>query len=135
KLLGDYSTKRCILAGCLLMFTIAAMHFTGMAGIEVRAQISYDWVAVVGSLVVGAAFFVGAFMLFARVKHTRRVFFAAFASVVAVCAIHFTGMSAAVLTYDPSLPEVFADQSRSWLITAIVLSTMIVVCLTGAATL
>ncbi|MGK2911503.1 MAG: bifunctional diguanylate cyclase/phosphodiesterase [Sphingobium sp.] len=133
--LGQFTFSRCMLAGLTLATSIGLMHFTGMDALLVQAHIQYDWSAVAVSAVVAGACFTAAFYLFTRLPGIWHIPGSALASVVGVCALHFTGMSATTLVFDPALPPVEINTSRIWLIGATVVSTLIVVLLTGVATL
>ena len=135
QILNDFTAVRCLSAGVVATLSVGLMHFTGMAAIEVQARVSYDWSAVVQSAVVATGLFAAAFFAFGRLPNPWRVAVAAAASVLAVFAVHFTGMAAVILEYDPTLPFVEISKSRHWLIGAIVGSTLIVIMLTAAATL
>jgi len=134
-LLGSFSVLRCLAAGAMAAFGVGMMHFTGMAGIEAQAHIRYDWTPIAISAIVAVLGFAGAFYLFARLKGKARFVGACGAAVLAVCALHFTGMSATTLHFDPTLPGVESNFSREWLVAAIGVSTMFVVMLTIASTL
>lgn len=135
QVLRNFSVARCVGAGLIATVSVGLMHFTGMAAIEVQARVSYDWNAVAGSAVVAAVLFSAAFLVFGRLSSGWRGGAAAAAAVGAVFALHFTGMSATILEYDPTLPIVELSEGRQWLIGAIVGSTLIVIMLTAAATL
>lgn len=134
-LLGRSSVARCVLAGIVAALSVGVMHFIGMAAIRAQARISYDWNTVAVSLLIAMSLFAAAFYIFGHLKGGRRILPAVLASVIAVCALHFTSMSATVLSFDPTLPAVEMTAGREWLIGAIVASTMVVVILTGVATL
>ena len=135
QILKSFTVLRCLAAGLVATFSVGVMHFIGMAAIQVQARVSYDWHAVAVSAVTAAALFVAAFLAFGRLASGWRVGAAAAASVGAVFAVHFTGMAATVLEYDPTLPLVEISEGRHWLIGAIVGSTLIVIMLTAAATM
>lgn len=135
RLLGQASATRCILAGIIAALSVGVMHFIGMSAIRTQARITYDWNAIAVSLAIAMSLFATAFYIFGHLKGGRRFFPAVSVSVLAVCALHFTSMSATTLKFDPTLVAVSATVGREWLIGAIVASTMVVVTLTGAATL
>lgn len=135
QLLGPASAARCILTGTIAAFSVVVMHFLGMSAIRAQAHISYEWNAVAVSLAIAEGLFTTAFYVFGHQKGARRIVLAVLASVLAVCALHFTSMSATTLRFDPSLAAVTATTGREWLIGAIVASSMVVVLLTGAAVL
>ncbi|MCW2389223.1 PAS domain S-box-containing protein [Sphingobium sp. B11D3B] len=133
--LGTFSLSRCVVAGMTLTAAVGVVHFTGMAGIQVQANIQYDWTTVGVSAAVAMALFTLAFFAFSRMPRFWHILGAATASIVGVCALHFTGMSATTLIFDPTLPSVEVGSSRAWLIGATAGSTLIVILFTGFATL
>jgi diguanylate cyclase (GGDEF)-like protein len=135
RIVAVVSPSRCAMAGTVTAFSVGAMHFIGMAGIQAQARISYDWKAVAVSAVIAVVLFTAAFAIFAGAKGYHRIWGATLASAVGVCVLHFTGMAATTLSYDPSLPRIAVETGREWLIGAIVASTMVVTLLTGASAL
>ena len=137
KLLGRFTVSSCATAGTMLAVAVGLMHFIGMSALRVQARIEYDWMMVSVSAVIAVALFSAAFY-FSRhlpARARKRLPAAALLSIVAVCTLHFTGMAATTLVFDPRLPRVEVAEGRTFLIGAIVLSTMLVVLLTGIATL
>ncbi len=91
------------IVGTLVTLSVAVMHFVGMAGMDAAATISYHWGPVLGGFAVAWAAFVLAFFFFHRLGSWRRIAAAAGAAIFGICALHFTAMSATVLTPDPSI--------------------------------
>lgn len=93
-----------VIIGTLVTLSVAVMHFVGMAGMDVAATISYRWGPIVGGSAVAWAFFLLAFFLFRRAgSWKQRIVAPAACSILAICALHFTAMSATVLSPDPSV--------------------------------
>jgi len=92
-----------LIVGTLVTLSVAVMHFVGMAGMDVAATISYRWAPVLGGSAVSWAAFVLAFFLFHRLASWKRIAAPAGAAIFGICALHFTAMSATVLTPDPSM--------------------------------
>lgn len=117
----------------IVTVTVAAMHFTGMAGMEVAAVIAYDAGPILAGAAVAFLLFFLAFGLFARLEGARRIVIPAFGAIAAICALHFTAMSATVLTPDPALAGPDAGGlGRAWLTGAV--SGVTVLILAGIAT-
>jgi diguanylate cyclase (GGDEF)-like protein/PAS domain S-box-containing protein len=133
-MLRDFSPARVVLSGVTTAAGVALMHFCGMAAVRVQAHIQYDWFEIGVGCLVAATCFSAAFFMFGRLSGKFRIHAAALASIVAVCALHFTGMSATTLQFDPTMPPVEVTVSREWLIGAIVISTMLVALLTVVST-
>ncbi|MBO9134465.1 EAL domain-containing protein (plasmid) [Rhizobium sp. B230/85] len=118
----------------LITLTVAAMHFVGMAGIEVAAQLSFAWAQIiVGALVALALFFLSLFAF----KHFRgriRIFTAAIGAVLGICVLHFTSMSATIITPDPSLaPVVTGTSDVIWLTSAVTMVTFLILASSAVA--
>ncbi|MGB3877046.1 MAG: EAL domain-containing protein [Shinella zoogloeoides] len=105
---------------------ILAMHFTGMAGLEGSARIVWD-----GRLVAASALFALGFgtltaHLLARKRSRASRVVAVFTLVLAICAMHFTGMGAATIVPDPVAPSASHTISNE-LLAVLVLLTMAMV--------
>ncbi|GAC1560428.1 MAG: EAL domain-containing protein [Beijerinckiaceae bacterium] len=81
------------IGGAVLGAGIVAMHYTGMAAFKVEASISWDPAYVVASIILAISFGILATHLAAR-KGSRFRYGGIAALVVAICALHFTGMAA-----------------------------------------
>lgn len=83
-------------AGVIMGFGIAAMHYTGMMAMRVQADMTHATGPVVASVVIGV---VASFAALYIVRETRGALRYAGAPVmgVAVCALHYTGMAGMAL--------------------------------------
>jgi signal transduction histidine kinase/FixJ family two-component response regulator len=102
---NDTTARGIALPGFFVGLGIAAMHYTGMAAMEISPGISYDTVLFAGSVLIGilaamAALWI-AFSLPEGNKHRRWHKLAA-ASVMgaAIVGMHYTGMAAANFSHD-----------------------------------
>jgi signal transduction histidine kinase len=86
-----------ILAGCLAGLGIIAMHYVGTAGIEAGALLQWDAVLVAASVSMSVLFAAIAFCCFYMSAHKLRALQAGGVLLVAICALHFTAMSALTL--------------------------------------
>jgi signal transduction histidine kinase/ActR/RegA family two-component response regulator len=88
--------------GSFTGFSIAAMHFTGIAAVRAQADILWDPAYVAASLAVGS---LGGMAAFLTAGLERRWSWAAGAAllVLAICGLHFTAMTAVILQPDPRL--------------------------------
>ncbi len=86
------------LAGALSGLGVIAMHYYGMTGVEAAALMRWDEGLVAASAMMSVMFGAGAFVLFAASDRKRRALYAGGVLVLAICALHFTGMSALTLT-------------------------------------
>ncbi len=94
------------IGGAVVGLSIGAMHYLGMSAVRVEGVIAFDPTLVIASLVVGVGFGAGAFAVARRGPGLRRQAIAALLLTLAICGLHFTGMSAVSVTPDPtrSLP-------------------------------
>jgi diguanylate cyclase (GGDEF)-like protein len=123
------------LAGLVAVAGVALMHFAGMAAMESGVRIHYQAAPIAWAALLSSACFAAAFIVFARTRGTLQIVAPALLAIVAVCAVHFTAMSATVMTM-PCNGAVGADGlDRSWLITAIVAATGLLVAATAVAML
>ena len=90
-----------LLGGIFAGSAIATMHYTGMAALNGAFWLEWDNSYVVASVVLGIALASLAFMVFAGGSSVRHHFLAVGIFAFAVCALHFTGMTAATLSFDP----------------------------------
>ncbi|MGE0740205.1 MAG: ATP-binding protein [Hyphomonadaceae bacterium] len=85
------------LAGALSGVGVIAMHYVGTAGIEAAALMLWDEGLVVASVVMSVVFAAAAFITFHMTAGKWRALAAGGVMVVAICALHFTAMSAVTL--------------------------------------
>src|SRR3546814_177755 len=98
-----------VLGGAAAGAMIGAMHFTGMAAFEGAFRVDWDYRYVAASIALGIAFSATAFSFLPRAERVSgRPLVVAF-FVLAICGLHFTGMTAATLVFNPFAPP--ADPS------------------------
>lgn len=95
------SLPRILLSGWLLGNTITIMHYVGMSGYQIPGELIWDRSQVALSVVMGCA--LGALAVHRMVKPVTRYcwLFGLMFLVLSICAMHFTGMSAATLQFSP----------------------------------
>lgn len=122
-----------VVPALLIAATTATMHFLGMVGMRVSAQIVYQAMPIIVGTITSLLFFFAGLHAFQRLQGKTKILFPALASIIAVCVLHFTAMSSTILLPDPSLPG--PEQSghgRIWLtmsvsgVTALVLGVTVV---------
>lgn len=107
---------------------IAMMHYLGMAALDMPAQVSWDpWL-------IGASLLISTILTCWAVReHQRRPMAvpwrAASAFVLAICALHFLGMGAVIISPDPAKYVAEATIGRSELIAMVVAGSVLVVAL------
>jgi diguanylate cyclase (GGDEF)-like protein len=112
--------------GVVIGVGIIAMHFTGMAGLEVAGRIEWDGRLVAMSILFALA--LGAVTAHLLTRHSFRFSrpLAMLTLVLAICSMHFTAMGAATLVPDPSVFVPTRALSSEFL-AVLVLATMAVV--------
>jgi diguanylate cyclase (GGDEF)-like protein len=89
--------------GVVIGLGIVAMHFTGMAGLEVAGRIEWDWTLVGVSVLFALCFGTATTHILARHSFRFSRPLAMGLLVLAICTMHFTAMGAATLVPDPSV--------------------------------
>jgi diguanylate cyclase (GGDEF)-like protein len=126
---------RQLIAGLVAVAGVALMHFTGMAAIESAFEVHYAPIPAIWAGAISAICFVAAFVLFARSSGKWQVIVPALLSIVAVCALHFIVMSGTTITLCDPAAVARGGIDRTWLITAIVAATSLLVATTAVAIL
>ncbi len=93
-----------LLGGTCLGGAIGAMHYVGMAAVEIRAQPIWNPLFVAVSVLIGVAVSVSATLCLARATSWRGTSLAALLLASAVVGMHFTAMTAVVYVPDPLVP-------------------------------
>lgn len=88
------SAGRLLLGGLLTGLGVAGMHYTGIAAMNVNADISYDPAVVVASIGIAIVAATAALWGALHLRNTRATIGAALVMGVAVSAMHYTGMFA-----------------------------------------
>ena len=92
-----------ILGGVLIGATVSAMHYTGMSAVRLQGFFTWDPSLVIGGVILSSLLW-GAAMAVIGVGGWRRTASAAGLAVIGICSLHFSGMAAADITIDPTLP-------------------------------
>jgi diguanylate cyclase (GGDEF)-like protein/PAS domain S-box-containing protein len=92
-----------VLGGAIVGGGVAAMHYTGMAALEIPARVSWVEGTVVASVLFGIVFAALALFVAARRDDRSHALSATGLLTLAIVAHHFTAMGAVLLTPDPTL--------------------------------
>ena len=92
-----------ILGGVLIGATVSAMHYTGMSAVRLQGFFTWDPSLVIGGVILSSLLW-GAAMAVIGIGGWRRTAGAAGLAVIGICSLHFSGMAAADITIDPTLP-------------------------------
>jgi len=90
-----------VLGGAVCGAMIGAMHYTGMAALEGEFQIEWDRSYLAASVLIGIALSTLAFHLLPRAQGIKGRVLVVTIFVLAICGLHFTGMTAVTMAYDP----------------------------------
>ncbi|MBR0780705.1 bifunctional diguanylate cyclase/phosphodiesterase [Bradyrhizobium iriomotense] len=92
-----------VLGGAIVGGGVAAMHYTGMAALEMPARVDWIGSTVAASVLFGVVFAALALFVAARRDDLFHALTATVLLTVAIVAHHFTAMGAVLLTPDPTL--------------------------------
>jgi signal transduction histidine kinase len=92
------------LGGAVVGLAIGIMHYVGMAALRAPANESWELHTVVASLAVGILLAALGLVLALHARGLRSYFAGALCLTLAICAMHFTGMTAVHFAYDPLVP-------------------------------
>jgi NO-binding membrane sensor protein with MHYT domain/CheY-like chemotaxis protein len=129
--------RHLLVAGPILGFAIAGMHYTGMAAMHMSASLHYDplrfWSSI--AIAVGASYV--ALWLAFRYRHDETILghwrraLSALVMGIAIAGMHYTGMSAAEFGPGEMLrsPSAFAVPTGSWLTIGVITGAVLVLVL------
>ena len=92
-----------VLGGAIVGGGVAAMHYTGMAALEIPARVSWAEGTIVASVLFGIVLAALALFVAARRDDRSHALAATGLLTIAIVAHHFTAMGAVLLTPDPTL--------------------------------
>lgn len=124
-----YSTSTAISAfgGAIIGAGISSMHYTGMRGFQMPGRIEWDPVLAYSAVMLGVLFSAAAVIAFEHVKEGYRTVAGAALLTLAICAMHFTAMGAAIIVPDPTIFIVPAVLDNSIMALAVAGITLIVI--------
>jgi diguanylate cyclase (GGDEF)-like protein/PAS domain S-box-containing protein len=105
-------TAAVIASGCILTLGIAAMHFTGMAGIRIPGHFAWDLDLLAIALVVGLALSCAALFVFILRRTRAPRALAATLLTGAIVTLHYVSMAAAQAVPEPGVVRVEAGLAR-----------------------
>ncbi|MCA1375100.1 MULTISPECIES: EAL domain-containing protein [unclassified Bradyrhizobium] len=92
-----------VVGGAIVGLGVAAMHYTGMAALEMPARLDWIGSTVAASVLFGIVFAALALFVAARGDGIRHALSATALLTLAIVAHHFTAMGAVLLTPDPTI--------------------------------
>ncbi|WP_420005069.1 putative bifunctional diguanylate cyclase/phosphodiesterase [Arenibacterium sp. LLYu02] len=112
-----------LLSGAIFGMTVAAMHYTGMRAYLLPGAIVWSYGTVAVSMLLGVGLGAVSYAMFARgLSGVRGQARASAVMVLAICLMHFTGMSAIEVRLDSSVmvpPQTISDTAMALLIFAV----------------
>ncbi|WP_394751901.1 MHYT domain-containing protein [Crenothrix sp.] len=105
---GEFEISKLIMAGVLVGFGVAGMHYSGMLSMQVQADAHWNWGLVTVSIVIAVTAAIVALWLAVHVKHMWQMLISAVVMGVAVCGMHYTGMAAVEFVHNAALPYINA---------------------------
>lgn len=120
---------RPIVGGAIMGLAVGAMHYTGMAALQVPAQAQWHPFYLAGSIIIGALGVASAIWLLCRRPAWHNRFYATGLLVAAICGLHFAAMAALILVPDPAIPVPSQGIAPSVLTPAVAAVTIAIVAL------
>jgi len=112
-----------IMAGAIFGMTVSAMHYTGMRAYLLPGAMSWHYGSVIASVLLGAGLGAACYGLIScRIGGIAGRAWPALVMVLAICLMHFTGMSAIEIRLDSSVevpPKTISDTAMALLIFAV----------------
>ena len=124
--------KAALVGGAVVGAGIGAMHYTGMAAVDVAARIVYDPMLVAASVLLGMVLSSIAVLIACLRFDFRARALGALVLTLAICSLHFTGMTATSFVSDPNLSGAVDVFAPSLLAIAVAAITILVLALSLA---
>ena len=115
-----------IIGGAGVGVAIVAMHFVGMAAINVQATIKWDPGFVLASIAVSVGLSAAALPAAAQQKDIGSRWAGAALLAIAICGLHFTAMTAVLFEPDPTSPVPKELLAPGWLAVAVAALTTLI---------
>jgi NO-binding membrane sensor protein with MHYT domain/CheY-like chemotaxis protein len=120
---GQLEALRLTAAGIIVGTGVASMHYTGMAGVQMSAKVSYDPALFTASVIIAMAASIVALWLAFSVRKAWQNLAAALVMATAICGMHYTGMAAMIIeAVDVPSPE--AGMSKPLLAVMVAAATL-----------
>ena len=102
---GRFSVRGWVVGSILAALGVCVMHYMGVYAMTLRATVSLDWNIVAASVAIAVVAAAAALWLVFHAKKTSHRLAASLAMAAAVCAVHYTGMSAAEFVCTAAAPQ------------------------------
>jgi diguanylate cyclase (GGDEF)-like protein/PAS domain S-box-containing protein len=114
------------LGGAMVGGGIAAMHYTGMAALEIPGRVVWDPILVAVSIALGGLIGAAALPIGLRGDNMKWKLLGALLLTAAICSHHFTAMGAASIILDPTIKLSESALSSSFLAIAVALASFVI---------
>jgi NO-binding membrane sensor protein with MHYT domain len=108
---GGTGLFKLVLAGFFVGGGVAVMHYTGMIAMRMQAVIQWNETIIAASVGIAVTAAIVALWLAGHVNSLWQILASALVMGLAVCGMHYTGMTAATLIPETDLPFVPADKT------------------------
>ncbi len=127
---SDGSSRKSGIGGAVIGAGVLAMHFVGMRGLSVAGTLQWEPAPVVASLALGISLMAAAMVTHHRLTGRLALWTASGLLTLAICALHFTAMSAVTILPDPTIlvPPIWLEDS---ILALAVAGAMLLVALSG----
>jgi len=123
---GAFNFINLVVAGVLMGLGVAGMHYLGMAAVLTSAEISYDGGIVALSVAIAIVASMAALWLAFNLRGKLQMLGSALVMGVAVCGMHYTGMSAVELAQGSTLPAGFEQGMRGDYLGLVIFAVVVV---------
>ena len=123
-----------MIGGAVTGAAIGAMHYVGMAAVRIPAVAIWDWHYVVASAVIGISAMALGMQIVIRGSGWRPQAAGAVIFTLAICSMHFTGMSAVTYRLDPTVlvPDIVVEPTMLAIAVAAVAILIVALGLVGS---
>ena len=123
---------RLIGGGTLFGLGVSSMHYCGMAAFDPQGWMQWDGPTVAVSVALGVSLAIVAFLVCGDARHWRRRLSAGGLLTLAICAMHFTAMSAVTILPDPTMASPEGELGRAAMVLGVATVIGIVMMASGA---
>jgi NO-binding membrane sensor protein with MHYT domain len=123
------SAPRILVAGVFMGVGVAAMHYTGMAAMNINGTTIWDRRLIIASVVIAVVAATVALWFTVSVRRTGSVVGAAAIMALAVCTMHYTGMAAMSVQLHAAPATVSGSDAITYLVPIFVFVLVVVVVL------
>jgi NO-binding membrane sensor protein with MHYT domain len=117
-----FNFPKLIMSGVFVGLGVAAMHYTGMLAMQMQADMQWNWTIIIISIAIAITASIVALWLLLHIKKLWHIVISALVMGVAVCGMHYTGMTAVTFIHNSTLPYVEAMSDNALLFFSLVIA-------------